>query len=82
MKNEEMIAGRFAQLHKSRSILKKINEVLAMKGGHVVVTTYTRATRYKNPSDFRIIGRSLYARFGKKMLCVDHCGFRFFADAA
>ena len=62
-----------------QEVYKRITETLA-NGGVVIVSTYTRATKFSKPQHvkfFDLRPNGLYAQYGKNWLCIDGCAFRF-----
>ena len=77
--NDEMKSGRWLKRYNGKKLFNQIHSTFAA-GFRVQVSTYTKATLY-NPkhADMFELGKSgsVYVRSGKKMLCIDHCGFSF-----
>ncbi len=79
MSNEEMVANRFGRWAKSRKLIKDIQNTLRA-GGYVVMGGYEGSRQYdeRHVDMFKATKSGAYVQRGKKWLCIDGMGFRFF----
>ncbi len=72
--NDQMHEGRFYQWHKARRTVKAIKGHLA-QGHEVIISTYTKATRYdrRHIEMFKACRNGAFVQHGRKWLCFDYC---------
>jgi hypothetical protein len=74
MNNSDMKPNRYLNWHNARKRHRQIISHLA-RGGRVLVGTYTKATVYRHPGQFRCDHTGLYAVRGKQWDCLDFTPF-------
>ena len=75
LSNEQMTRDRFGRWARARRLVRNIQDALGANG-HVMVVTYTKATRYdrRHAAMFKATPTGAYVQRGKRWDCIDYAG--------